>query len=262
MTVFEAKSKAPRLGGRQVWEPSVVPPIGVDLTDEQKLACSFRILARAGFAENISGHITWQRPGQENMLVNPWGLWWREISAADICEVDPMGNVRSGRWDVTPAIYIHTELHMARPEARVVVHNHPYHVCVMAALGVLPDLVHQSGSAFFGDLHVVGEYSGEIDSPELGQRLAEQIGAYSVVVLANHGVIVTGPTVEEATFRAATIDRVCQLAYDVMVVGRTPLAMDPGVIMGVKKSILERGSDVYFAGAARMLIKDEPDVLE
>ena len=238
------------------------PPIGVDLTDEQKLACSFRILARAGFAENISGHITWQRPGQENMLVNPWGLWWREISASDICEVDPFGNVLSGRWDVTPAIYIHTELHKARPEARVVIHNHPYHVCVLAALGVLPDLVHQSGSAFFGDLHVVTEYSGEIDSPELGQQLAEQIGAYSVVVLANHGVIVTGPTVEEATFRAATIDRVCQLAYDVMVLGRTPLAMDPGVMIGMKKSILERGSDVYFAGAARMLIKDEPDVLE
>lgn len=262
MTTFETETEAPRAGGRDVWEPSVLPPIGVDLTDEQKLACAFRILARAGFAENISGHITWQRPDEDEMLVNPWGLWWRELSASDICRVDTGGRVVSGRWDVTPAIHIHTALHRARPEARVVVHNHPYHVCVLAALGVLPDLVHQSGSAFYGDLHVVPEYGGEIDTPELGRELADQIGSSSVVVLANHGVIVTGPTIEEATFRAATIDRACKLAYDVMVLGRTPLTMDPGLMIGMKKSILERGSDVYFAGAVRMLIRDEPDVLE
>lgn len=258
----EPESATLRKGGIEVWEPSVSPPIGVDLTDEQKLACAFRILARTGFAENISGHITWQRPGQDHMLVNPWGLWWREVAASDVCEVDTEGNLVAGRWDVTPAIHIHTELHRRREDARVVVHNHPYHVCVLAAIGALPDIVHQSGSAFYGDLAVVTEYSGEIDSPELGRELAQQVGSASVVVLANHGVIVTGPTIEEATFRAATIDRVCQLAYDVMVLGRTPLTMDPGVMVGMKKSILERGSDVYFAGAVRMLLRDEPDVLE
>ena len=51
-----------------------------------------------------------------------------------------------GRWDVTPAIHPHTELHRVRPDARVVVHNHPYYVSVIAALGTLPELVHQTGS--------------------------------------------------------------------------------------------------------------------
>lgn len=262
MTTIDTDEGTARSGGLEVWEPSVVPPIGVDLTDEQKLACAFRILARSGFAENISGHITWQRPGQETMLVNPWGLWWREVGASDVCEVDADGRVVSGRWDVTPAIHIHTELHRVRADARVVVHNHPYHVCVLAAIGALPEIVHQSGSAFYGDLAVVTEYGGEIDTPERGRELAEQVGPASVVVLANHGVIVTGPTIEEATFRAGTIDRVCQMAYDVMVLGRQPLAMDPAAMTGIKKSILERGSDVYFAGAVRMLLRDEPDVLD
>ncbi|MTA44560.1 MAG: hypothetical protein F2947_04500, partial [Actinobacteria bacterium] len=31
-------------GGADAWSPSITPPIGVELTDEQKLACSFRIL--------------------------------------------------------------------------------------------------------------------------------------------------------------------------------------------------------------------------
>jgi hypothetical protein len=68
-----------RAGGTAVRAPSIVPPIGVELSDEQKLACAFRILARDGLSENIAGHITWQHPDSDTMLVNPWGLWWREI---------------------------------------------------------------------------------------------------------------------------------------------------------------------------------------
>jgi ribulose-5-phosphate 4-epimerase/fuculose-1-phosphate aldolase len=251
-----------RQGGLGVWAPSVTPPIGVELTDEQTLACAFRILARDGFAENMAGHITWQRPGGDTMLVNPWGLWWREISASDICEVDSDARVVAGRWDVTPAIHIHTELHRVRRDARVVIHNHPYHCTVLAALGILPELVHQTGSLFFGDLRFVTEYSGEIDTPVLGAELAELIGDAPVTVLANHGVIVTGTTVVEATYRAASIDRVCRLAYDVMISGRDPLAIAPGVMKGMKASLLERAADVYWAGAVRMLIKEERDVLE
>ena len=142
-----------------MWSPSITPPIGVDLTDEQKLACAFRILARDGFAENISGHITWQRPGSDELLINPWGLWWREVAASDICAVDMDANVVAGKWDVTPAVHIHTELHRRHAEARVVIHNHPYYVCVLAAVGRLPEIVHQSGTVYLDDMALVSEYN-------------------------------------------------------------------------------------------------------
>ena len=67
-----------RRGGLEVWAPSVVPPIGVDLSDEQALAVAFRHLAATGFAENMAGHITWQPDGHTDMFVNPWGLWWQD----------------------------------------------------------------------------------------------------------------------------------------------------------------------------------------
>ena len=251
-----------RKGGLEVWAPRITPPIGVDLSDEQALACAFRILAGEGFSENIAGHITWQRPGDDDLLVNPWGLWWEEIRASDICRVDLQANVVAGRWDVTPAIHIHTELHRARPDARVVVHNHPYWVTVLAGLGVLPDIVHQTGSMFDGDLRLVEEYSGEVDSPALGSDLAAMIGDAAVAILVSHGVIVTGATIQEAVYRSASIDRVCRLAYDVMALGRSAKPISAGVMKGMKASLLERGADVYWAGAVRRLLRHEPEVLQ
>jgi len=84
-----------RRGGLEVWAPSVVPPIGVDLTDEQQMAIAFRHLAGIGFAENMAGHITWQPEGRSDMYVNPWGLWWQELTASDICVVDEDARVPS-----------------------------------------------------------------------------------------------------------------------------------------------------------------------
>lgn len=251
-----------RRGGYDVWAPSVTPGIGRDLSDEQRLAVAFRWLAREGFAENLAGHITWQRPGEDTMLINPWGLWWREITASDICEVDADGRVVRGRWDVTPAVHIHTELHRRRADARVVVHNHPYHVSVLAAIGALPEIAHQTASMFAGDLAFVEEYTGEVDTAELGADLAERIGDASVIFLASHGIIVTGPTIEQATYRAASIDRICRLTLDVRRSGSPALPMSSGLVAGMKQSLLERGSDVYFDGLARQLIRDEPEVLE
>ena len=250
-----------RRGGLEVWAPSVTPPLGVDLSDEQALACAFRILAGEGFAENLAGHITWQREPGGGMLVNPWGLWWAEISGSDVCEVDADGRVTAGKWDVTPAIHIHTELHRSRPDARVVIHNHPFWVTVLAAVDMLPELLHQTGSMFLNDLCLVHEYTGEIDNAQLGAELADRIGDAPVAILASHGVIVTGATLPEAVYRAASIDRVCRLAYYVHVMGRDPLAIPSGLMKGMKESLLERAVDVYWAGAVRLLLRREPDVL-
>ena len=208
-----------------MWAPSVMPPIGTDLSNEQALAVAFRHLAAIGFAENMAGHITWQLDGQSDMLVNPWGLWWQELTASDICVVDEDARVMRGRWDVTPAIHIHTELHRARADARVVIHNHPYYVCVLAALGALPDLVHQTGALFLDDLCLVEEYDGEVDSPSRAAELATYIGNANLTILANHGVIATGRNLAEAVYRAASIERVCKLAYDVMLTNQKPVEM-------------------------------------
>lgn len=251
-----------REGGLEKWAPRVLPPIGVDLTPTQTLACAFRILAASGFSENIAGHITVATAdGDGSLWVNPWGLWWRELKASDICKVDADGRFLDGQWDVTPAIPIHTELHRIRPDARVIIHNHPYHVTVLAAVGLLPEMLHQTASMFDGDLCFVEEYTGEIDDADLGRELAERVGTASTVLLANHGVIVTAPTVEEATYRAATIDRLCRLTYDVHLLGTKFSVIEAGLRYGMKKSLLERGTDVFWAGAVRALLRDEPDVL-
>jgi ribulose-5-phosphate 4-epimerase/fuculose-1-phosphate aldolase len=182
-----------RRGGLEVWAPAVVPPIGVDLSSEQALAVAFRHLAAIGFAENIAGHITWQPDGQTDMFVNPWGLWWQELTASDICVAD--------------------------------------------------------------------SYGGEIDSATRAADLAARIGSCTLTILGNQGVIATGRNLAEAIYRAASIERGCKLAYDVMLTGKKPVQMNWADMAGMQRSLIERAADLYWAGAALMTIKTDPAVL-
>ncbi|MDH6677101.1 ribulose-5-phosphate 4-epimerase/fuculose-1-phosphate aldolase [Rhodococcus sp. LBL1] len=255
------KSAEPESNSMDGWKPRAVPPIGAELTNEQKLACAFRTLAHDGFSENMAGHITWADRDDDSLLINPWGLWWEEVSASDVCRVDAEGKVVEGKWDVTPAYHIHTELHRRRPDARVVVHNHPYYVTLLAAVGVLPTIAHQTGSLYDDDLSLVHEYGGEISDAELGRDLADKIGDRNNVILASHGIITTADTIELAVYRAASIDRFCQLAYDILLLGKDPLPIEKNIRVAMQKALVERAAGVYWAGAVRKLLRTDPDVL-
>jgi ribulose-5-phosphate 4-epimerase/fuculose-1-phosphate aldolase len=243
-----------------VRQPRPGPGIGHALTPEQELACALRICARAGWQENLSGHIT-IATADNGMLCNPWGLWWEEVTASDVLRLDAEGEVVQGRWDVTPAVFLHTELHRARSDATVIVHNHPYYATLLANLGVLPRILHQNASIFDDELVLVDEYSGVEDAND-GKWLAREVGRASGILLAHHGAIVTAPTVAEACYKAATFERMCRFTYDILAAGRTPTEIPAEQRPALKKLMNDVTGRAYWEPAVRMLIAREPDVLE
>jgi ribulose-5-phosphate 4-epimerase/fuculose-1-phosphate aldolase len=244
--------------------PRAVPGIGRELTVPQQLACLLRILAPS-WQENLSGHITWiaddpDHPGA--MWVNPWGMWWEEVTASDIVLVSPDGEFLVGKWDVTPAVYLHTELHRARPDARIVVHNHPYAATLLANLGELPEIAHQNSAIFWDELALVDEYDGSIETAAGGEALARAIGPASGIILRNHGAVVTGTTPGEAGYKAVTFERMCRFHVDALLVGRKPRPIDAATA-GPLRDLLRRNTpDAFWHGAVRQLLRTQPEVLE
>lgn len=251
------------IGGAAAWMPKVMPGIGRQLTPEQALACALRHLDDTGFCENLTGHITWQLDGHDDtLLVNPWGLWWGETKASDILRIAFDGSVVEGKWDVTPAFHIHTELHRRRPDARVVVHNHPMYATILAGIGELPAIIHQNSAMFFEDLVFVNEYEGEVASADLGADLANRMGGASVALLASHGVIACAPTIEEATYKSVLFERCCEIHYKAMLTGRDHFEIEPRHLKAMKASLIDRAAQAYWDGAVRQLLAAEPEVLD
>jgi ribulose-5-phosphate 4-epimerase/fuculose-1-phosphate aldolase len=241
-------------------EPSRGPGVGHELTVRQRLACALRILAHEGWQENLSGHITISTP-DGGLWANPWGIWWEEVRASDVVRLDAEGRVIEGAWDVTPAVFLHTELHRARTDAIVVVHGHPYYATLLAAMHVLPRMVHQNSCIFDDELAFVDEY-GAIEDASHGEWLAAQVGTASGILLAHHGAIVTAPTVAEACYKAATFERMCRFTYDILAAGCAPTELPAEHRAALKPNLRQNAPSAYWDGAVRALLRDRPDVLE
>lgn len=214
-----------------------------------------------GFAENLATSPF--RPMARPTCTSTPSLWWQEVTASDICVLDEDARVRRGRRDVTPAIHIHTGC-TPRPRpgcAWVVIHNHPYYVCVLAALGLLPELVHQTGSLFLDDLLPGRRIRRRGRQPFPRGRIGGRIGAANTTILANHGVIVTGHNLAEAVYLAASIERVCKLAYDVLLTGLKP--SDEVVRHGRHEVLLDRARGRrVLAGCCPHDHQPDPSVLQ
>jgi ribulose-5-phosphate 4-epimerase/fuculose-1-phosphate aldolase len=231
--------------------PRPGPGIGHELTVRQELACALRILAREGWHENLSGHIT-VATDDGGMWCNPWGLWWEEVRASDIARLDADGEIVDGD--------LHTELHRVRADAAVVVHNHPYYATLLSTMGERPRLVHQNSCIFDGELACVDEYGGIEDAND-GKWLAAQVGDASGILLAHHGAIVTAPTIPEACYKATTFERMCRLTYDAITAGREPNEIPADARATLKPMLRQNTPQAYWDGAVRVLLRAEPEVL-
>jgi len=235
------------------------PGLPDDLSPQQELACALRILAREGWRENLSGHVTVATP-DAGMWCNPWGIWWEEVRASDILRLDAEGEIIEGKWDVTPAVFLHTELHRARADAAVVVHNHPYYATLLAAMGRQPRMLHQNSCIFDGELAFVDEYGGIEDAND-GKWLAAQVGDASGILLAHHGAIVTGPTLAAACYKATTFERMCHMTFDALAAGHAANEIPVAARAGLKTLLQQNTPQAYWDGAVRLLLSDEPEVL-
>jgi ribulose-5-phosphate 4-epimerase/fuculose-1-phosphate aldolase len=231
-----------------------------DLTEREQLACALRVLADLDYNENFTGHITWQLAGTDELIVNPWGRWWNEVTASQLCRVTLDGTVLEGEF-VTEAIFIHTELHRVREDARVVIHNHPRYGTLLATLGLLPEISHQAACIFLDQLALVDEYRGAVADSGSGAQLAAEIGAATGVVMANHGVLVTGADMAEAMFRAIAFERMCQLTVEQLQIGLKPRPIARDIARPVQDWLLRNGVNAYWDGAVRQLLERYPGVL-
>jgi ribulose-5-phosphate 4-epimerase/fuculose-1-phosphate aldolase len=106
------------------------------------------------------------------------------------------------------------------------------------------------------------EYTGGVDDAEGGGYLAGAIGDATAIILANHGVLVTGGSIAQATYRAVTFERTCRLNYDTLASGQEPVPVPPETRGLLKRSINTLSVDYYWGGAIRHLLATEPEVLD
>jgi ribulose-5-phosphate 4-epimerase/fuculose-1-phosphate aldolase len=189
-----------------------------ELTAAQELVLLARALWREGYDDHLAGHITY-RQDDGTLLCNPWLLLWEELRPEDVLVIDLDGRVVEGNWPVPLGIPLHLELHRQRHDVEVAVHSHPRYGTVWADLARIPGCFDQSSALGGGELVVVDEYDGPVNSPDSAARAVAAMGAAEMALLVNHGVFVTAGSIRAAHQRAVALEYRSRRAWQVEAVG-------------------------------------------
>ena len=112
---------------------------------------------------------------------------------------------------------IHGSIHRTAPNARVILHCHPPYATALACLQD-PSLkpIDQNTARFFELVSLDLNFGGIADDEAEGARLAALLGDRPILLMGNHGVTVTAPTVAQAFEHLYFLERAAQtlmLAY-------------------------------------------------
>jgi ribulose-5-phosphate 4-epimerase/fuculose-1-phosphate aldolase len=162
------------------------------------MAGAFRVFARKGYTEGMSGHISVRDPENPHTFwTNPLGKHFAMLKASDMVLVNYDGNVVGGNTS-RPAnaagFLIHSAVHKARPDVIAACHTHGKAGKAWSTFGKKLEMINQDVCYLYGDAQAVYEdFGGVVMNESEGKKLAAALGPNGKgMILRNHGLLVSG----------------------------------------------------------------------
>jgi len=229
-----------------------------------ELAALYRLVALWGWDDLIFTHISARVPGPEHhFLINPYGMFFEEITASSLVKVDLEGNiVEPTEYFINPAGFtIHSAIHAAREDAKFVLHVHTDAGVAVSAQkeGLLP--LSQTALAVIPKL-AYHEYEGiALDLGER-ERLVKDLGDKTLMLLWNHGTLAVGETAAQCWLGIFMLERACKMQVLASTQGREHLRMAP---LEAQETVRQQvtgtmaiGAPLAWPGCLRKLDRESP----
>jgi ribulose-5-phosphate 4-epimerase/fuculose-1-phosphate aldolase len=205
--------------GFDIPDPADLPSLKGKVSEAEwklrcELAATYRLCALHGWTDLVFTHISARLPdedGQERFLINPYGLMFDEMTASALVKIDLDGNIcQETPYFINPAGFtIHSAIHAARHDAGCVIHVHtPYGVAVSVQKGGLRRYT-QFSMIVNNDL-AYHDYEGIALNLDERDRIVNDIGDKSLLMLRNHGTLTVGPNCALAFLRMYFLENACK----------------------------------------------------
>ncbi|PKK40214.1 Ribulose-5-phosphate 4-epimerase [Clostridiaceae bacterium JG1575] len=157
------------------------------------------------------GNLSIYCPEEGLIAITPSGVDYQKMKPRDIFLMRPNGEVVQGpkRHQPTSESALHLALYAKRPDVKAVCHTHSLYCVALAVCHTPLSPIHYL-MAMGGSAVRVAPYA-TYGTEELAEHCVEAIQGDHAVLLANHGLITVGVTLEEAYARAQQLEFVARL---------------------------------------------------
>jgi L-fuculose-phosphate aldolase len=204
-------------------------------TLREDVAAAARRLAHDGLLVGTAGNVS-ARDG-DVVAVTASGVTLAGCRPEDVTVVSLTGTVVEGELKPTSELALHLGLYADTPSAAVVHTHAPYSTVVACVLDELPVLHYQQ--LLLGGPVRVAPYA-TFGTPELAEAVREALVDRQAALMANHGSVATGDSLEAAVEHALLLEWLATLHHRAFALG-TPRALTDAEQQAVVEAALSRG---------------------
>ena len=177
------------------------------------------------------------------LIITPSRIDYQSLTPPDLVEVTLEGEVKRGNRLPSSELEVHRQIYLVRPDVGSVVHTHSLYATALSCLHESIRVIVEEQSQVIGDEIRCTKYIPAGHHRELGEEIARALGRSNGVLVANHGTVSCGRSLEEAMFACQIVERVAQMRL---------LAGAPGVLVPIPDEFVrsERERWLYKYGKA------------
>ncbi|CAN7493044.1 class II aldolase/adducin family protein [Rhizobium sp. LjRoot98] len=192
-----------------------------------------------GINQGTSGNISARY--EDRMLITPSAAPYDEMTPDMIASLPLEGEY--GAWDgprkPSTEWRFHLDIMKSRPEVHAVIHTHAIYSTILAIAHKPIPACHYMIAAFGGDDVKVCDYA-RYGTKELSDNILKAMEGRTACLMANHGMLATGASLEKAMWAAVELETIAKQYYHALLIGG-PVVLSAEEIAGVRKGFASYG---------------------
>ncbi len=182
------------------------------------------VLSDEDHESGLAGQLTARGPRDNCFWTLPLGLAFGEATPDSWLLIDNEMNVLEGVGshgirEPNPATRFHLWVYRSRPDVNAIVHTHPPAASALAAAKVPLVVAHMDATPLFEDMVFLPEWPGLPTADREGELISASLGQAHALLLAHHGLLTAGRSVQEACFLTVFMERMARLQINAAAVG-------------------------------------------
>lgn len=228
----------------------------------EKLVLACRMLGAHGhWHGGLAGQITARGDVPGTYWTLKFGVGADEATLSDLILVDDDLQPLDGESLPNPAVRFHLWVYRQRQDVQSIVHTHPPGVTALSMTGQQLKVAHMDATPFYDNCGYLGDWPGLPIADNEGEIIAGALGARKALLLAHHGLLTAGDSIEEAAVLALWLEQVAQAQVQAAAIGpirevRPELARESRDFL-LKPQI----TGLTFQYFARRVLRESPDCL-
>ena len=216
---------------------------------KEEIVNAGRDLFNKGILENNEGNISLRIPKKYELLITPTGNNYQTCSADQVVHMKFDGTaISTGKLPSTEA-KLHIAIYKSRPKAKCIIHTHSTYASMLSILRKEIPIIMEEQVVYLGGTINVSSY-GEAHTDEISESALIALSYKNGALLANHGVVVCGKSLQNAVKNAELVEKLAKVYWGALQVG------NPYIL---EKESLEKFQNMFkrlFSNCPRNMLKD------